>query len=106
MAAAVVDININEHETFEMVLSYWENVDRTVPIDLTGWTFVGAFKFTDLCIPITFTRVDNSVICRIEADQLVNLPKKGSYTIEANLGTDVIRLQQGKIRVDKEVVCS
>ena len=106
MAAAVVDININEHETFEMTLSYWENNDRTLPLDLTGWTFNGAFNFGDLCIPMTFTINGNDVLVIVDADDLVNLPKTGSYTIEATDNTVTYRLQQGKVRVDKEVVCS
>ena len=106
MAAAVVDININEHETFEMTLAYWDNEDRTLPLDLTGWTFDGAFNFGSLCIPMSFTVNDNEVLVRVEADALVNLPHKGTYSIEASNAGDVYRLQQGKVRVDKEVVCS
>ena len=106
MAAAVVDVNINEHETFEMTLVYWENEDRTIPLDLTGWTFDGAFNFGSVCIPMAFTVNENEVLVRVEADQLINLPRKGTYSIEASNGADVYRLQQGKVRVDKETVCS
>ena len=106
MAAAIVDININEAETFEMAIEFWENQDLTIPIDLTGWTFKGAFKFTDRCVPMAFTVVNNGVTARIEADQLRNLPVKGSYSIESNDGTDTLRVQQGSIRVDGNSVCS
>ena len=106
MAAAIVDLNINEHETFEMTMSYWLNEDRTQPIDLIGWTFNGAFNFGDLCIPMTFTINGNDVLVTVTANSLVNLPKKGSYSIEATNGTEIYRIQQGSVRVDKEVVCS
>ena len=106
MAAAIVDININEAETFEMSIEFWENSDLTEPVDITGWTFNGAFSFSSACIPMTFTTHANSIVCRIEASALVDLPSKGKYTVETTNVTDTYRVQQGTIRVDKVVVCS
>ncbi len=106
MAAAKVDIDINEAETFEMAIEFWENQDLTIPIDLTGWVFTGAFSFSDRCIPMVFTTIDNSITARIEADQLLDLPAKGTYSIESDDGTDTLRVQQGSIRVDGNSVCT
>ena len=105
MAAAIVDLNVNENETFEMTMTYWEDADKTLPVDLTDWTFEGAFNFKNLCIPMTFTKDANSVLARVEASDMNNLPIKGSYSIEASDTTSTFRVQQGKVRVDKEKVC-
>ena len=107
MATPTVNLDINEHETFEMSLEFWENDDRTLPIDITAWSFNGAFNFGSLCIPFTYTIGNtNSVVFRVEANQLVNLPNQGTYSIEAISGNDTYRIQQGSVTVDKEVVCS
>lgn len=106
MAAAILDIDINEKETFEMAIEFWDNTDLTEPIDISGWAFNGAFKFSSACIQMSFITVDNSVSIRVEASELVDLPSKGSYTIEANSGSDTYRIQQGKVEVDRSIVCS
>ena len=106
MAAAIVDLNINEGETWEMQVDFWENDDNTLPIDLTGWSFKGAMNFTSRCIPMSFNVFENAIVARIEANELVNLPTRGTYAIEADNGTDVTRVLQGNIVVDKVAVCS
>ena len=106
MAAAIVDININEGETFEMSLSFWVNNDLTEPIDISDWVFKGAFSFSDACIPMVFTKVDNSIKARVEASALVDLPSIGSYTIEASDISDTYRIQQGNVSVDRSIVCT
>lgn len=106
MAAAVVDLNINEAETFEISLEFWEDSDLTVPTDISSWTFKGAFSFSTSCIPMAFTKFDNSVMVRVEASALRDLPPIGTYTIESTTLGDTIRIQQGSVRVDRSVVCS
>lgn len=105
MAAAVVDLNINEGETFNMSLEFWENSDRTEPVDITGWTFNGTFSFSNLCVPMTFTVIDNSITANIEATELVDLPATGRYTVEASSVDGVYRIQQGTLTVDRNTVC-
>ena len=102
-----VDLDINADETFEIELQYWDNVDRTLPIDISTWVFNGSMYFSgNLCIPMTFNIINtNTVNCRIEADQLVDLPSTGTYVIRADIGTDRVKLQEGKIRVNRNVVC-
>lgn len=106
MAAAVVDISINEKETFELSIEFWENSDLTDPVDISTWTFNGAFSFSNICIPMTFTKIDNSVTARVEASALVDLPAVGSYSIEATDALNTFRIQQGSVEVDRGVVCS
>lgn len=104
--AAIVDININENETWVMVLSYWVNKDRTEPIDISSWVLNGTMSFSDRCIPMSFTTYENEITCRIEASELLALPLSGKYTIEVSSGSDLSRLQQGSVEVDRSSVCS
>jgi len=106
MAAAKLDINIEESVTWEMQLEFWENSDRTLPVDISSWTFSGAMNFSTACVPMTFSKLDNIVVARIEASALVDLPVKGFYTITANDTADTIRIQQGNVVVDRNSVCT
>ena len=106
MAAAVLDLNINQHETWDMALSLWENEDKNIPLDLTDILFEGAFNFGDRCINMTFVVTDNNVSCSIGADYLRDLPLRGTYAIEATkLTGERSRLMQGQLIVDKGSVC-
>lgn len=104
--AAVVDIRINTDETWVMSLAYWENKDRTIPVDISTWAFNGSMSFPDKCIPMVFKTYKNEVECRIEASSLLDLPQAGRYTIEASISGVKSRLQQGDIEVDRSSVCS
>ena len=105
MAAAKVDLNINQGETWELQMEFWQNNDETLPIDISMWVFKGAMNFGSLCVPMSFNSIDNTVAARIEADQLSDLPLTGTYAIEASNGFDTTRVLQGNIQVDKGSVC-
>jgi len=107
MAAAIVDLDINEGDTFIMALEFWEDADNTVPIDITTDTFAGSFKFGTNLIPMTFTVLapaTNALEAKVEYSLMSSLPNKGQYDIDqTNADGDRYRLIQGVVRVNQEV---
>ena len=106
MAAAILDVDINEGETFLMSLEFWEDSDNTIPIDITRDTFKGAMQIGQKYIPIdmTFgTATINVLNMEVPYGTMVDLAKTGKYDVEQQQGTDMFRVIQGRIRVNKEV---
>ena len=106
MAAAIVDLDINEGDTFVMDLELWENEEETIPIDVTGHTFSGAFQIGTKYIPMTITHAlpaVNVISITVPYTDMANLSSKGKYDIDQLIGTEKFRLLQGKVRVSAEV---
>lgn len=108
MAAAIVDININEGETFIMSLEFWDDVDNTLPIDVSTDTFTGSFKIGTKTIPITITHLTpavNVIEAKVAYSLMTDLSSKGKYDVDQlNTSGDKFRLIQGDVRVSQEVV--
>ena len=108
MAAAIVDININEGETFIMSLEFWDDVDNTIPIDVSTDTFTGSFKIGTKTIPMTITHLTpavNVIEAKVAYSLMTDLSSKGKYDVDQlNTSGDKFRLIQGDVRVSQEVV--
>jgi len=108
MAAAIVDININEGETFIMSLEFWDDADNTIPIDVSTDTFTGSFKIGTKTIPMTMTHLTpavNVIEAKVAYSLMTDLSSKGKYDIDQlNTSGDKFRLIQGDVRVSQEVV--
>jgi len=107
MAAAIVDLDINEGDTFVMTMELWENQDNTIPIDVSLDTFTGSFKIGTKTIPMTISvslPAVNVVEATVSYTQMVNLSNVGNYDIDqlTSYG-EKYRLIQGKVRVNQEV---
>lgn len=107
MAAAVVDLVINEGDTFIMTMELWEDEDNTIPIDVSGDTFVGSFEFSGTNIPMVVVLRENTVNvieATVSNTLMVDLPNQGKYDIDqlTALG-ERYRLIQGRVRVNAEV---
>ena len=111
MAAAIVDLDINEGDTFVMTMELWENRDNTLPIDVSKDTFTGSFKIGTKTIPMTIKVLDpavNVVEATVAYSLMVNLSNTGKYDIDqlTQYG-ERYRLIQGNVRVSQEVtVCT
>ena len=107
MAAAILDLDINEGETFLMSIDLWENVDQTIPIDITGSTFSGAMQIGQKYIPLTITikaPAVNVIEATVDYTTMVDLANTGKYDIEQLTPQgEKFRLIQGRIRVNQEV---
>ena len=107
MAAAVVDVDINEGDTFVMVLDLWENQDKTIPIDITPDTFTGSMKFGTKVIPLIIEKsilVVNSITATTDFNLMRDLGLHGSYEIDQKLPSgESYRLIQGRVLVNQEV---
>ncbi len=106
MAAAIVDLDIDEGNTFIMTIEFWSDVDNTIPIDITTDTFTGSFQFGTKNIPMTFTisPVGNVLEAKVAYSLMANLPNKGKYDIDQlDVANDKYRLIQGDVRVNQEV---
>ena len=106
--AAVVDVDINEGDTFIMTIEMWSDEDNTIPIDVSGSTFTGSFKFGTRIVPMSciVSGVSNNVLtAKVEYTQMANLPTQGKYDIDQldNASNEKFRLIQGAARVDQEV---
>ena len=107
MAAATVDLEIDEGDTFIMTLEFWVNADGTIPMDISGDTFTGAFKIGTKFIPMTITTsssVTNVIELRVDQTLMKDLSTKGRYDIDQLTNGDNFRLLQGAVRVSPEVV--
>jgi len=110
MAAAIVDLDINEGDTFLMTLEGWENADNTIPIDWSADTFKGSFEFNGVNIPMVLTLypstgpIQNVLEATVACSLMVDLPSKGKYDIDQMLPSgECYRLIQGNVRVSQEV---
>jgi len=106
MAAAILDVDINEGETFLMSIEFWEDSDNTIPVDITRDTFTGAMQIGQKYIPIdmSFGSLTVNVLnMEIPYGTMVDLAKTGKYDVEQQQGDEKFRLIQGRIRVNKEV---
>jgi len=106
MAAAIVDLDINEGETFLMATEFWEDVDNTIPVDISAWIWEGAFKIGTKFIPMginVLPDVVNAIEITVDYSTMVELSSKGTYDIEALVGTEKFRVFQGAVRVSQEV---
>ncbi len=107
MATAILDITINEGDSFIMALDFWSDVDNTIPIDITADTFNGSFKIGTKVIPMTITTstiVVNSIECKIVGNLLKDLSNLGKYDIDqVDVVGDTFRLMQGALRISQEV---
>ena len=109
MAAAVVNLDkVNEGETFIMSLEFWDDVDNTIPIDVSTDTFTGSFKIGTKTIPMTITHLTpavNVIEAKVDYALMTDLSSKGKYDIDQlNISGDKFRLIQGDVRVSQEVV--
>ena len=106
MAAAIVDLDINEGDTFIMSLEFWSDVDRTIPIDISLDTFTGTFHIGTKDIPITciVTAAKNVLEASVTYSLMRNLQRKGKYEIDQlTVLNENYRLIQGNVRVSQEV---
>ena len=105
MAAAVVDLDINEGDTFMMTIEGWEDQDNTLPMDWSTSTFLGSFEFSGVNIPMTVTLLTQNIIeASVAHSLMVDLPRKGKYDIDQLTNTgERYRLIQGRVRVNAEV---
>jgi len=106
MAAAIVDLDINEGDTFIMTLEFWENQDNTQPMDITTSTFKGSFQFGAVNIPMTIlisSTAVNAIEARVDYSLMGDLPNKGKYDIDQFVDGDNFRVIQGDVRVSQEV---
>ena len=105
--AAVLDLDINEGDTFTMSMELWENEDNTIPLDVSADTFIGSFEFSGNNIPMVMTvsgDANNVVNASVTYAQMGNLPSKGMYDIDQlNTAGERYRLIQGRVRVNPEV---
>ena len=108
MAAAVVDLDINEGDTFTMTIEFWSDIDNTIPIDITGDTFSGTFRFGQKLIPMTCSVLDPAInVLDVSVDYALmgDLSSKGKYDIDQlTPQNERYRLMQGNVRVDQEVI--
>ncbi|RLE27913.1 MAG: hypothetical protein DRJ61_16980 [Acidobacteria bacterium] len=105
--AAIIDLDINEGDTFVMSLDFWSDVDNTIPIDITADTFKGSMKIGTKTIPMTIrisTVAVNSIQATIAYQLMGDLSKAGKYDIDqlTNSGENY-RIVQGDVRVNAEV---
>jgi len=105
--AAVVDLDINEGDTFVMSLDFWSDSDNTIPIDITSDMFKGSMKIGTKIIPMTIaisTVAVNSIQATIAYQLMGDLSSKGKYDIDqlTNAGENY-RIIQGSVRVNAEV---
>ena len=107
MAAAIVDININEGETFIMSIEFWSDQDNTLPIDISADTFTRSFKIGTKVVPMVFsylTPAVNVLEAKVDYSLMVDLSTQGKYDIEQlDASNDKFRLMQGNVRVSQEV---
>jgi len=105
MAAAIVDLDINEGDTFIMTLEFWENQDNTQPIDVSADTFKGSFKIGTKTIPMAVVIHDTNVIeAKVAHTLMHDLQAKGNYDIDQLTSEgENFRVIQGKVRVSPEV---
>ena len=106
MASAVVDIDINEGDTFVMTLDLWENQDRTIPVDVSGDTFTGNMKFGKKIVPFIVVKSPfavNVITVTTDYKKMVDLGRQGSYELDQLTGGESYRLIQGRTLVNQEV---
>jgi len=106
MAAATLDLDINEGDTFIMALDFWSDVDNTIPIDVTTSTFTGSFRFGNTLVPMVVTQSTyavNVIEAKVAYTAMVDLPTQGRYDIDQLTDGDKFRLIQGNVRVSQEV---
>jgi len=105
MATAILDVNINEGDTFVMDIEFWHNIDQTLPIDISNDIFAGSFEFAGKNIPMVCTIIGVNVLeVKVDYTVMVDLPKKGKYDIDQTTeGDERFRIMQGDVRVSAEV---
>ena len=106
MAAAIVDLDINEGDTFVMSLEFWEDQDNTIPIDVSLDTFTGTFHIGTKDIPIScvVTAAKNVLEATVAYTLMRDLQSKGAYEIDQlTPQNESYRLIQGNVRVSQEV---
>ncbi len=107
MAAAIVDLDINEGDSFVMTLEFWEDADNTIPIDITADVFTGAFQIGTKYIPMTTTisaPAVNVLTATVDYSTMVDLSSKGKYDIDQLIPSgEKFRLIQGVVRINQEV---
>ena len=107
MATAILDININEGDTFVMSLDFWSDVDQTLPIDITNDTFKGSMMIGTKLIPMTITTsatAVNAIQAVIDYNLMGDLAKSGKYDIDQLTSAgENYRVIQGRVRVNAEV---
>ena len=107
MAAAIVDLDINEGDTFIMTMELWENQDNTIPIDVSADTFTGSFKIGNKTIPMRVVLLGptvNVLEATVDYTNMADLSRTGKYDIDqlTQYG-ERFRLIQGNVRVSQEV---
>ena len=107
MATAILDIDINEGDTFVMSLEFWSDADNTIPIDVTTDTFYGSFVFGTRSIPMTITKLTpaiNVIEATVAYSQMGDLPKQGKYDIDQLTAQgERYRVIQGVVRTNAGV---
>ncbi len=104
--AAVVDLDINEGDTFIMSMELWEDEDNTIPIDVSADTFTGSFKFGTKLIPMQVVvsgQASNVVEASVSYTLMGSLSTQGKYDIDQLSNGERFRFMQGDVRVDQEV---
>jgi len=105
--AGILDIDINEGDTFIMAMEFWSDCDNTIPIDITASTFIGNMKLGQTLIPMTMTisGVANNVLeAKIDYLLLADIPSAGNYDIvEEDVVGERFRTLQGTVTVSKDV---
>ncbi len=103
--AAIVDLDINEGETFIMAIEFWSDQDNTIPIDVSSDVFTGSFKIGTKSIPMAFSFLQTNIIeAKVEYTEMAVLSNAGKYDIEQlDVAGDKFRIMQGNVRVSQEV---
>lgn len=103
---AVLDITINEGDTFIMVLELWDDVDNTLPTDISADDFKGTFKFGNLTIPMNIKKLTpavNAIEASVQYTDMRDLPRQGRYDIDQLPTGESFRLLEGAVQVSKEI---
>jgi len=107
MAAVIVDLDIDEGDTFVMMVEFWSDVDNTLAIDIREDTFQGSFQFGKVNIPMVCTispYATNVLEASVAYTLMIDLPSKGKYDIDQTIpSNERYRLIQGNVRVNQEV---
>jgi len=105
MAAAIVDLDINEGDTFTMSLEFWENQDNIIPIDISNDTFKGSFKIGQKRIDMTINHLStNAIEATVNHSLMHDLSARGAYDIDQlTVEGENYRVIQGAVRISPEV---
>lgn len=104
--ASKLNLNIDEATTWEVEIEFWENTDKTIPMDISDQTFTGAMQLGESYLPMTMVVTENVVTASLTAVDLTDLESHiGKYDMlmTDNTTTVVQRFLEGTVRASKGV---